>query len=396
MVEELKNNLKMSRKSLRAELNGKLKTLDKRIDTVYDLTLSSLAELPRFLIYVIKRILGKENKRIENSVKFCNLQLQKSLKVKVRETFDFEIVKEANPIELALKCKEKLGFYPISFVDMRELRTEVLIQEKTKSFSSIIPGTLYSYDSEVDYYKEYQSSEFAFTFKKCGWDSYRSIEIVSQGTIPIYLEIEKVPRFCMTFYPKLNMQILTENYLQRPYILSSEAKFNFLELAWSRLNTKFLGKYLLELVGAEPKNVLFFDEHLDIFKGDYQSMMVLKAFSDITDLDVTTPQKLEYLFDSNYQGQDLYGRGFGYKGILKNSKVKNRKREIDYKDFDLVIVGSAARNWNFISKLEDKMRNRVVLIWGEDHAPTKSELAILNRKSSHVFIREISHPFIIP
>ena len=64
----------------------------------------------------------------------------------------------------------------------------------------LIPGKKSSqgYKSEQDYYKRYQDSIFALTYKKLGWDSLRHYEILMNGCIPLFLNIEKCPEKILT------------------------------------------------------------------------------------------------------------------------------------------------------------------------------------------------------
>lgn len=66
---------------------------------------------------------------------------------------------------------------------------------KTKMISGIIPAfggfSTYAFDNELDYYKEYQSSWYANTWKKGGWDCMRHYEILANGCIPLFTDIHK-------------------------------------------------------------------------------------------------------------------------------------------------------------------------------------------------------------
>jgi hypothetical protein len=68
----------------------------------------------------------------------------------------------------------------------------------------------------------------------------------------------------------------------------------------------------------------------------------------------------------------------------------------DIETFDWIVVGSAARNLKFILSLNSRLRDKIILIWGEDRSPTRSELNLLQSKSQHIFVREIHHPFVVP
>lgn len=60
----------------------------------------------------------------------------------------------------------------------------------------------YIYDNEQDYYKMYMQSLCAFTSKKGGWDTLRHYEIVANGCLPLFVDIEKCPPKTLHLWPK--------------------------------------------------------------------------------------------------------------------------------------------------------------------------------------------------
>ncbi len=93
--------------------------------------------------------------------------------------------------------------HPITF-SIPKNKIVLEIPNKTKFCSSLIPGKLetYIYQTEEDYYKEYQSSFFAITHKKGGWDCMRHYEIMANGCIPYFPGIEHCPPNTMALLPK--------------------------------------------------------------------------------------------------------------------------------------------------------------------------------------------------
>lgn len=68
----------------------------------------------------------------------------------------------------------------------------------------MIPGNkdTYVYENEKEYYKMYQNSIFALTIKKAGWDCFRHYEILANGCIPLFVDVENVPESTLTNFPK--------------------------------------------------------------------------------------------------------------------------------------------------------------------------------------------------
>lgn len=95
--------------------------------------------------------------------------------------------------------KERL--FPISFaLPTSKIYTKTL---KTKLLAHITPldKSTYIYKNEADYYKDYRDSYFAITCKKAGWDCMRHWEIIGNGCIPIFIDLDKCPKETLANYP---------------------------------------------------------------------------------------------------------------------------------------------------------------------------------------------------
>jgi hypothetical protein len=60
-----------------------------------------------------------------------------------------------------------------------------------------------------------------------------------------------------------------------------------------------------------------------------------------------------------------------------------------------VVIGNVNRNMAKLSELH-KSKMKTISIWGEDFAPRKSVLRLMQQNSHRIFIRELNHPFVIP
>jgi len=119
---------------------------------------------------------------------------------------------------------------------------------KTRMLSSIIPGEKYSFDIEQDYYKEYQSSNFAITTKKAGWDCMRHYEILANKCVPIFKDLQNCPQNTLTNLPKellIECQAMIDNFDQDKYDSINNELFNFTK---QHLTTKQLANYVLEKI----------------------------------------------------------------------------------------------------------------------------------------------------
>jgi hypothetical protein len=77
-------------------------------------------------------------------------------------------------------------------------------EDKTKDMATVVPGdkSTYIFTDEDAYYGDYQTSRFAMTWKKLGWDCFRHHEILFSSCVPIFPDIEDCPPLTLTHYPK--------------------------------------------------------------------------------------------------------------------------------------------------------------------------------------------------
>lgn len=75
---------------------------------------------------------------------------------------------------------------------------------KTKDFAHITPldKKTYIYNNEADYYNDYKQARFGVTLKKAGWDCMRHYEILANGCIPYFLNVNVCPPLTMFNFPK--------------------------------------------------------------------------------------------------------------------------------------------------------------------------------------------------
>jgi hypothetical protein len=107
----------------------------------------------------------------------------------------------------------------------------------------------YVYDSETPYYQDYQRSRYAWTLAKAGWDCARHYEIMGNGCVPLFLDVQNCPRYVMHRGPKalLSKIMFFYNYdnkwLEKNYdYLRSELLDHFVNFN----TTSKLAKYFLK------------------------------------------------------------------------------------------------------------------------------------------------------
>lgn len=78
------------------------------------------------------------------------------------------------------------------------------VPQKSQDFATCIPWhvSTYVFEQEEAYYADYQKSFFGYTCKKGGWDSLRHYEILANGCVPYFADLEKCPKKTLVGFPK--------------------------------------------------------------------------------------------------------------------------------------------------------------------------------------------------
>jgi hypothetical protein len=121
------------------------------------------------------------------------------------------------------------------------------IPTKVLEYAKIIPGDLrtYIYDNESDYFKGYMDAWFGVTFRKGGWDCLRHYEILMNGCIPFFPDLDKCPPYTMWNFPK---KTIMECNSKLQNITIEELKsytVELLEYTRNNLTTEKLFNYIL-------------------------------------------------------------------------------------------------------------------------------------------------------
>ena len=100
---------------------------------------------------------------------------------------------------------------PISFAFPKEKIPEIDDTKREKAFAPLIPVnqsidpsymSTYIYEEEQEYYDMYKTCYFAYTSKKGGWDTLRHYEIIANGSIPFFVDLENCPDKTLWNMPK--------------------------------------------------------------------------------------------------------------------------------------------------------------------------------------------------
>jgi len=148
--------------------------------------------------------------------------------------------------ELSDLCTDRI--MPINFAIPEDLILRE-VPNKLKEYAYIIPGdfSTYIYDNQEDYFKDYQESYFGVTFKKGGWDCLRHYEILMNGCIPYFDNLQECPSKTMISFPKKEIincveELKNENLTE---IKAREFIKYFLDYTKNNLTTKVLFNSLI-------------------------------------------------------------------------------------------------------------------------------------------------------
>ena len=341
--------------------------------------------------------------------------------------------------------KSILKIYPISF-GIPEDAIAPQVPSKNKTFCTVIPGAKPTYiGEETMYHQELQRSLFTFTYKKAGWDCLRHNEILSSGSLPLFVNVEQCPKSTLNMHPKRLYRLLLklpglEIVAQR----RDSQSYKFLKLHFSPsqidttffnaltsafihytknvLSTKALAQYVINEMQSSsvkhvrshfPLKILFLTHDAsgdddDFSKGDYMVDSLLHGLK----------QLLGHRYVIDYPRRDclykvsehftvssllsarakLYGQGFGYAFKLdelsstSERTVNQTRKNIERHKYDFIILGSAHRDkntlqhWDFVCRYYH--RQEVGIVDGGDIPLSEKIIEKYAPCAAYIFSRE--------
>lgn len=290
--------------------------------------------------------------------------------------------------------------YPLTFCIPADRIVETM-PKKTKWVSDLIPGKLstYVYTTQEDYYAEYRSSVFAITCKKGGWDCMRHYEILSQGCIPLFLDLDACPPDTMTHFPKDLVKELMNRYapmkglrsLDDPALqemLSADIQ-KLLDYTRKNLTVEAMASYILDTVGRrDAREVLILSGSTD---PDYMRCLLVQGFKGLLGQAAHDYPPIPHIYTSFHPSIPLYGRGFSYARNL-DPALHDAQRDatlladIVSHRYDLIIYGSFHRGMPFWEQIKASYKpTEILCVCGEDlHVCDGDRFS-----ACHVFTREL-------
>jgi len=277
--------------------------------------------------------------------------------------------------------------------------------KKTKILSNLIPGNLttYIYNNELDYYNEYRESMFAITKKKAGWDCMRHYEIIANGCIPYFIDIEQCPENTMALLPKnllLEGNKLYNNFKNKNIHQINVDELNiyeslvnkFIDYTKKHLTTKSIAEYILTKTNnTSASKILYLSGSIH---PDYLRCLTLHGFKELHGNKCHDYPKIPHIYkSSNINYNALYGKGISYTNLLDEqfhdyNLSENIEESIKTKYYDIIIYGSFHRGmpyYDLVNKIYKP--NEIILMCGEDcHY---CDYNYWTSKGHHIFVREL-------
>jgi hypothetical protein len=175
------------------------------------------------------------------------------------------------PEFICKKLYQRMNLNKVSF-GIPEEKIVKNIPEKNKLFGlhivdqEVIDGLKYGdlhyvFDNEAEYYHDLQSSKFAITNKRAGWDCMRHYEIAANGAVPCFRNLELKPEMCAPhgLVPGVNC-ISYKSFVDLMNQINSldVTLYNKLQtgaLVWVKSkSTKIIAEELLSTIGADHRH----------------------------------------------------------------------------------------------------------------------------------------------
>jgi hypothetical protein len=246
---------------------------------------------------------------------------------------------------------------------------------------------------------------FAITKKKAGWDCMRHYEIIANGCIPYFIDIEQCPENTMALLPK-NL-LLEGNNLYNSFKNKNIDEINidelniyetlvkkFLDYTKKYLTTKSIAQYILTKTNnSNASKILYLSGST---YPDYLRCLTLHGFKSIFGSNCHDYPKVPHIYKSeNINYATLYGKGMTYTNLLEESLHDdtldiNVVDNIKNKYYDIIIYGSYHRGLPYYDLIRTIYKpNEIILICGADIHGCNNDHCHFVNKEHFVFVREL-------
>ena len=255
-------------------------------------------------------------------------------------------------------------------------------ETKKYDICPLIPGErtdhLFVAGQESEYYQMYQQSWFAHTKKKGGWDCLRHYEILANGCIPIFENLDDCPDQSLTTFPK---HLLKDVHVDLDEDERQKVIHQLLEHTREHCTTSANIQYVLRTIQKTPKNVLLIVGNCGVnYTREFFWIGMKRYIQSVGGVAVEYP-KMDYLYEDypTDKKSELHGNGFTYTGRLQDDYNYDEQELIEkIKDecFDLIVYGKVGPDegdegslpnlplWEHVFKRYS--RDEIVCLYGGD------------------------------
>lgn len=305
----------------------------------------------------------------------------------------------------------KRYIYPLSYCIPDECIVEDSdVNTKIHEIAPLIPGNRSNYcfdaDHEAEYNNMYKESLFAHTMKKGGWDCLRHYEIMANGCIPIFKDLENCPAHTLTSFPKTIVLeasrelVPTESRDSLLYWYNKKEVYetyvkNMLQHVRENCSTSATTQLFLSKMTIKPKNVLLVMGNIGVNYTRETFWIGMKRYiQSIGGVALEYP-KIDFLY-KNYLGNksQLYGNGFTYAMRLDDDYTFSNDEliaKVKSHFFDMIIYGKVGPDelhegshpnmplWEHVFKRYT--RDEIVFLYGGDEC---TNVTHNNRYQQHI------------
>lgn len=280
------------------------------------------------------------------------------------------------------------------------------ISDKKYVMSPLIPGNasnhLFRAGEEKSYYNMYRDSMFAVTKRKGGWDCLRHYEIVANGCIPVFEDLEDCPPDTLSTFPKDLLKGANRALLPWTNTPAQQAAYpiycsQLLKSAKSNCSASATASAFLSQIGASSSS-----PKILMLVGDagvnYTRELTWIGVKRLLGVNAVEWPALNYLYESFPEERlsTIYGNGFTYsRRLADNLRVTMSEAElitsITEKRWDFIIygkvgpdemhVGSVPNLPFWTSVFKRYSRDEIVFWYGGDGM---QDMTWANRYSEHL------------
>jgi hypothetical protein len=377
----------------------------------------------------------REGGFIQNNSNNMAIDIKGGLKDKRREAWLYKInyseaqqwdLQNGSKNEISEDCNEIKNYNEINYDNIFPITTSIPSEVFVTDIDDIIKnkkvdiydgiknrpvGARYEFNTEKEYYNAYKEAKWGFTKKKNGWDCLRHYEIVANGCLPLFENLENCPETVLDSFPKkilLEAKNKKNTMSDKEYNYYLKTIFNYFK---ENFTCEIVAERFLKKIHRDNKKKLSEVKILLLHGNEcnnYMADMLFIGLRRLLNENIVDEKKLVQLYKS-FSG-NAYGKGFTYTKKLSDELMIDRnniEEKIKNKFYDYVIYRKCGGDEGELGDCRKKMEywdlvkkkyspNEIVFLYGGDRMVNEGqESYLLNhlRYHSHkglCFVREFT------